>query len=99
MSISLWTNETEAHVFLCDGKHPPKSNCYWINLSNTSKKNVIRRCQKGTISHKADEILAHPCNENESNSTEVNLHVTYKCPYFGLVFSLTLIISFYAYPL
>ncbi|KYB26638.1 receptor-type tyrosine-protein phosphatase F isoform X2 [Tribolium castaneum] len=42
LSIRIKEN---AHIYLCDGKDPPNSNCYWISIGTGAlKKTILQKC-------------------------------------------------------
>ena len=74
LPISVWTKETEAHLFLCEDNEPPKSNCYWIILRNKdNKNNEIRKCEKNSIPRIGGEsdTSGGVCNSSVNTSTNV----------------------------
>lgn len=73
LPLSVWTKESEAHIFLCEDYKPPESKCYWIILRNTEKNNEIRKCEKNTIPRKGGENSSSGkiCSESVNNAKPV----------------------------
>lgn len=54
----------EAHIYLCDGKTPPTSNCYWILLGgNAGNKTALRKCKVNEIGYNYMDWPKSPCKD------------------------------------
>lgn len=53
--------ENEAHIFLCDGKEPTVSNCYWFMLdANRGDTIAVRKCSAREVPVKPNEYTCKP---------------------------------------
>ena len=68
--ISVWTNKTDARIYLCDGKNHSTSNCLEIILTDGSTKNEINKCKKGKTEATVKPIVKKNCTNLAS--TQVN---------------------------
>jgi hypothetical protein len=60
--------EGEAHIFLCDGKDPPESNCYWFMLQTFNGNEIaIQKCSKKSIPKINNERAQGECKMKQAN--------------------------------
>ena len=60
--------EKEGHIFLCDGKDPPKARCYWFMLQAfNGMHSAIRKYEKGYINSEHGRWLKAPCSQAKVN--------------------------------